>query len=369
MLNTLTENAIKFMVLGITIYSVFLGMGLVGYIFYRPRKGDEKASNVEIVIVSKANEKVKNSLIEVVKYHVKLFNKVTLVVDEDAPLIDMLINMKGVRLVVVPNKYRRDLVGKGRALNYFVEHYVKPDKWYVFIDDDNIIMDLNFLYEIPLYEKQGFVAANGILVPRQGRSKITFTMDWVRYIDDITLYRFFTGLLGKPLIGLHGELMIVKGSVLKEVKFDKKTIAEDFVFAIELVKRGYKTWQSATRVSIKSPNSIRDLMFQRGRWFKGVVSGIKYCPTPMKILIIFRSVTWVLSFIVIILLYPVLSYLGFALFLLPTNIYYIGSYTYGIYKSKTPQLFLLLPFFGLLEASSRLYGLIEVNDFVVIDKN
>jgi len=39
----------------------------------------------------------------------------------------MIRKIKGVELVIVPSKYRRDLVGKGRALQYFVDCCVNPD--------------------------------------------------------------------------------------------------------------------------------------------------------------------------------------------------------------------------------------------------
>jgi len=369
-LNQELAGSITELVVGVALaYSLLLSIGLTGYIGYKPHRASFKANNYELVIVSKANEKVQRSLIESIKYHVSRFGHVTLVVDEGAPLLNTLRYFKGVKLIVVPSNYRRDLMGKGRALNYFVEHFVSPDKWYVFIDDDNLILDDSFLYEIPYYEANGFVAGNGILLPRPGKSKMAYAMDWIRYIDDLTLYRFFTGLLGKPLIGLHGELLIVKGAVLKEIGFNNRSLTEDFRFAIELVKRKYKTWQSNTRISIKSPNSIRDLMIQRGRWFKGLISDIKYSPTPMKLIVGFRSFAWVLNSIISIMFFPVLIYLGLVWYILPGSLYYFASYTYGVIRSKEPYLFFLIPLFGFIEASSRIYGLIEVSDFIVIDKN
>ncbi|MCY0867718.1 MAG: glycosyltransferase family 2 protein [Desulfurococcus sp.] len=365
----LTQDILEVAVGVALVYTVLLSIGLTGYAVYKPRRSSVKTSNYEIVLVSKADERVQRSLLESIRYHVAMFGHITLVVDEGAPLLSMLRYLKGVRLIVVPSSYRRDLVGKGRALNYFVEHFVSPDKWYVFIDDDNLILDESFLYEIPYYESKGYVAGNGVLLPRPGRSKISYAMDWIRYMDDLTLYRFFTGLLGRPLLGLHGELLIVKGSVLKEVGFNTKTLTEDFSFAIELVKRKYKTWQSATRVSIKSPNSLKDLMFQRGRWFKGMIMDIKRSPAPMKLIVAFRSFTWVFNLAVSILLFPVLVYLGLVWYMLPGSIYYLATYTYGVIRSREPYLLLLIPLFGLIEVSSRIYGLVEVNDFVVIDKN
>ncbi|AFK51677.1 egghead-like protein [Thermogladius calderae 1633] len=350
-------------------YMAILAIGLTGYILYRPKREGVKASSFEIVVVSKADERVRKSLFETVRYHARRFGGVTLVVDEESPLLPELRRLGHVKLVVVPRWYRRDLVGKGRALNYFIENYVDREKWYVFIDDDNIILDDNFLYEIPYYESRGVFVGNGVLVPRMGRSKLAYVMDWVRFLDDVTLYRFFTGLLGRPLLGLHGELLIVKGRVLKEVGFSYRSITEDFRFSVELVKRGYRTWQSSTRVLIKSPNSIADLIKQRGRWFKGVISDVKHSPLPMKLVVGFRAFFWSLVFTASWAMLPAVLAAGIFWFILPAGLYYASAYLYGSYKAGEPVLVFTIPLFGLIEASARIYGLLAVKDFIVIDKN
>jgi len=350
-------------------YSMLISLGVVAYVLYKPRRSSSRAENFEIVIVSKADHKVKNSLLESVSYHINRYGRVTVVIDEGAPLQSVLERNKRIKLVVVPSNYRLDLIGKGRALQYFIDCCVDENKWYVFIDDDNLILDDSFLHEIPIYEKLGYVAANGVLVPRPGLSTISYVMDWVRFMDDLLIYRFFTGLLGKPLLGLHGDLLIVKGKVLKEIGFNKRSLTEDFEFAAELIRRGYKTWQSATRVSIKSPNNLIDLMKQRGRWFKGVLIGLKRAPAPMKLVVVLRSFTFSIGLLVLFMLLPVAYYIGYIWFFVPSSLYYVTTYSYGVYKSRKPHFILLLPFFGIIEATSRLYGLIAVNSFVVIDKN
>jgi cellulose synthase/poly-beta-1,6-N-acetylglucosamine synthase-like glycosyltransferase len=365
----IVEGAVALLLISALSYSLLISMGIFSYFKYRPRRGGVRARNVEIVIVSKADERVKNSLYEVLRYHVERYGRVVLVVDEEAPLLPRLRGFKGVKLVVVPSNYRRDLVGKGRALQYFVECCADPSKWYVFIDDDNLILDDSFLYEIPVYEKLGYVAANGVLVPRPGKSTTAYIMDWIRFVDDFFFFRFFTGLLGRPLLGLHGDLLIVKGVVLREIGFSKRTLTEDFEFAKELVKRGYKTWQSSTKVSIKSPNSVRDLISQRGRWFKGVVNGMRGSPLLMKVVIVIRGLTFVIGVLVLLLLLPAISYIGYFWFIVPASIYYAGTYIYGVYNSRKPHMILLVPFFGFIEAASRIYGLVNVNSYVVIDKN
>lgn len=365
----IVDGLVTVALLGVVVYSVLISLGVTSYIIYKPKRGERKAGNFEIVIVSKADHRVKNSLLESLRYHTRRFGKVTLVIDEGAPLTGLLRGIRGVRLIIVPSNYRRDLIGKGRALQYFVDCCVERDKWYVFIDDDNLILDDTFLYEIPVYEVEGRVAANGVIIPRPGRSTVAYVMDWIRFMDDILIYRFFTGLIGKPLLGLHGDLLIVKGSVLKEIGFNRRTLTEDFEFTSSLVRSGYKTWQSATRVSIRSPNSVKDLVLQRGRWFKGIFYGIKRAPIGMKILVILRSFTFSIGLFILLLFIPFVYYVGYLWFIVPSGLYYVSTYSYGVYKSRKPILLLLLPFFGFIEASSRIYGFIMVNGYVVIDKN
>jgi hypothetical protein len=50
---------------------------------------------------------------------------------------------ESIKVVRVPRDYRSDLIGKGRAMHYFIENYVAADKWYCFIDDDNLLLDDN----------------------------------------------------------------------------------------------------------------------------------------------------------------------------------------------------------------------------------
>lgn len=82
-----------------------------------------------------ANQKVKNSLFKCIAHNEKkLGTSLKLLVDEGSELIPQL---KNHLLVIVPDSYRKDLIAKGRAINYFIEKEVHSEKWYAFIDDDN----------------------------------------------------------------------------------------------------------------------------------------------------------------------------------------------------------------------------------------
>jgi len=354
---------------------VFLIAGSVGYVVYKPKKKSYRSDNIEFVLITIANNKVKNALRESLESLRSRFRDylVWVVVDEGAELVDYLSEMSFsdpyLRLVVVPKEYARFRKGKARAMKYFIDYFVEPDNWYVFLDDDNIILDDRFLYEIPYYEELGYVAFNPVLKPRKGNSLVAYVIDWIRYFNDLTLYRFFTGFLGKPLLGLHGELLGIKGHVLKELDIDLTSIAEDFSLAVELVKRDYKTWQSETVVSIKSPNSLSDLQKQRARWFKGVLRDLRRAPNLMKALITIKSFLWIALALVIIAVIMSGYYNSFIICLIIINsLYHWLAYMYGAYKSGKLRYFVITPIAWLIEASSILRAP-TIKDFYVIDKN
>jgi len=361
--------------------SIFIIIALPA-LFYRPKRSLFPAKNVVLVIVSIASRRVRSSLYETInnvkEFAVKNGVEFRILIDEGAELEEELRREFKDKVIVVPRNYRRDLIGKGRAISYFVENFIREDYWYSFLDDDNLILSNDFLYEIPYYEKKGYVASNPVLLPRMGRNVITFIMDSIRFFDDLLFFRFFTGVLGKPLIGLHGELLTVKGSVLKEIGFCRKSFTEDFRFAVELVRRDYKTWQSRTRVSIKSPNSLKDLLSQRGRWFKGIFLDSFKAPLLMRIITSGRITTWIVGVIGTFALGLVIGVSYIPALTLPAGVYYTLAYLYGFFKyisqigsikkSRMLLLLLSLPFLGIIENISWIFG-IRMRRFVVIDKN
>jgi beta-1,4-mannosyltransferase len=347
-------------------WSMFVVWTILGVIalIYKPKKSLTPAKNVEMVIVSIANQKVKNSLQETIANIKKLKLKFYLLVDEGAELMS---ELPKETLVVVPKKYKPFLIGKGRAISYFIENHVKEKKWYGFVDDDNLVLDDSFLYEIPYYEQRGFVAMNPVLSVRKGKSNLTYIMDSIRLFDDLTAYKFFTGLIGNPLVGLHGELLCVKGETLKEIGYNHKTITEDFHFTCELVKHGYKTWQSKTRVSIKSPNNLQDLMKQRGRWFKGIALDLKNAPNLIRIVIGTRMTFWLLGFFgswAFAFLWPIWGPFWPAI---PGGIAYWLLYSYGVIKSNNWFFLFAIPLIGIMETASWIFCF-KQKGFVVIDK-
>jgi len=337
--------------------------------FYKAKKCSRKAKNVNLVVVTVANRKVKNALEETIE-NLKKFNlPIYVVADEGAELIEE-IKKKDVNLIVVPKSYKCGAVAKARAINYFIENCVKESEWYVFFDDDSYPLDDKFLYEIPYYEKRGYVCANCILYPRKGKNVYTYILDSFRYLDDITIFRAVQGTLKKPIVGFHGEGLIVKGKVLKEIGFNFKSITEDFRFAQEIVKRNYKSWHSDTKVSILSPNSFKDFLLQRARWFKGIFMDLKHASFYYFLLLPFTIILWSISFFGSIVFF-ILSFFDFYkipfFITFPFGLIYI---IYGIFIFPRAKMHekIFAWFVGILESLAPAFSL-KIKGFYVIDKN
>jgi egghead protein (zeste-white 4 protein) len=245
------------------IYLFMLAIGVVK----RPRVPPDTppADNYLVVVVTVGTEKVLPALRETVAQLQRLGLKYVIVSSKPLDVPNM--------LVVPPDQDGT----KYKAVRWFVLNHARPDTWYIFLDDDSYPLDTKFLQDIAYYGARGYVAGNGVIVPRPGRSALAYALDWIRHFDDLTRYRFALEVLRRPIFGMHGELLIIRGDVLREVwPAMGDTVTEDFRLAMELVRRRYRTFQSRTYVSIKSPNSLRDFIRQRARWANALGDAVRY---------------------------------------------------------------------------------------------
>lgn len=286
----------RFIYLLAIVPAFIVGASVLLALFYRVGVCSDPAG-VELVIVTVGSERVADTLLENVEYHLEEFSdqSISVVTDEGAFVVDELRAWDGVDLHVVPEGYDIEAKAKGRAVHWFIESFVVDSEWYVFIDDDNRLLDDRFLYEIPRQESAGRLVGNGVLVPREGDSRLSFVIDHARTFWDLTLYRATTGTLESPLAGLHGELLIARGDVLNEVGFNRLSIVEDFAFADELCRRNIDTWQSRTRVSILSPHSVGGLFRQRTRWLTGIGGWLPNCSYSVSSLMLLVMASWYFS--------------------------------------------------------------------------
>jgi hypothetical protein len=215
-----------------------------------------------------------------------------------------------VRIVNVPTEYRTPLGArfKTRANQFAMEARraagENTQDCYVYhLDDDTHIGRDTAASLAEFIELDGdrFYLAQGILsFPHElTRSKICRLADSVRPADDVTRFAFFTGLLGTPLGGLHGEHLIIRADIEDEIGWDfPDTVIEDAYFAVQFATKypGRSTTLNSYSYGA-SPASVRDLLRQRRRWIEGLLrlAFNRRLPLIPKLPLLYSIFTWSLA--------------------------------------------------------------------------
>jgi beta-1,4-mannosyltransferase len=248
-----------------------------------------------------------------------------------------------IRIVNVPVDYTtpKGARFKTRANQYAMEvrraaGENTSDAYVYHLDDDTHIGEDTAASLAEFIELDGdrFLLAQGVLAfPHYlTPSRFCRLADSIRPADDLTRFAFFTGALGTPLGGLHGEHLIIRADIEDEIGWDfPDTVIEDAYFAVQFSVRyqGRSTTLNSYSYGA-SPASIRDLVRQRRRWIEGLLrlAFNRRLPLVPKLPLVYSILTWSLA--------P-LQFVGLALFL---------SYTTGI-DNTSPVNSWVLPLWSL----------------------
>lgn len=215
-----------------------------------------------------------------------------------------------IRVVDVPTSYTTPHGArfKTRANQYAMEARraagENHERCYVYhLDDDTHIgrdtaASLAEFIELDGHEyllAQGVLAFPHELTP----SRFCRLADSIRPADDLTRFAFFTGAMGTPLGGLHGEHLIVRADIEDEIGWDfPDTVIEDAYFAIQFAIRYPRRSTTLNSYSYgASPASIRDLVRQRRRWIEGLLrlAVNRRLPLLHKMPLLYSIFTWSLA--------------------------------------------------------------------------
>ncbi len=225
-------------------------------------------------------------------------------VDRCGPMADP------IRIVNVPADYTTPLGArfKTRANQYAMEVRREAgentDGCYVYhLDDDTHIGRDTAASLAEFIELDGdrFYLAQGILTfPHElTPSKFCRLADSIRPADDLTRFAFFTGVLGRPLGGLHGEHLVIRADIEDEIGWDfPDTVIEDAYFAIQFASKYPKRSTTLNSYSYgASPASVRDLLRQRRRWIEGLLrlAFNRKLPFVPKLPLLYSIFTWCLA--------------------------------------------------------------------------
>ncbi|MCL5783147.1 MAG: glycosyltransferase family 2 protein [Candidatus Thermoplasmatota archaeon] len=213
-----------------------------------------------------------------------------------------------VNLVVVPKEYKTitGSINKSRALQYAVEYHAgrgenREDIWFFHLDDDAAVGSdtVAAIAEHIQFKGSKYYIAQGILAfPHQlSRSLIVKFADSMRPSDDLTRFYFFTALLRTPLVGLHGENLLIRSDIESEIGWENgsRQIIDDSCFGLRFSE---KYWGKSSFLPAftygASPSSVRDMLRQRRRWLVDMTNLGIYGPLPWKyrLMLIYSAMFW-----------------------------------------------------------------------------
>lgn len=302
-----------------------------------------------------------------------------------------------VEFVVVPKEYNtpNGTCYKARANQYALEerkaHGLNGDDVFVYHGDDDTGIGPDTIWSIAKFisTNQGeFDLAQGVLTyPHQlSRSWFCKLADSVRPADDLTRFHFFTGMLGRPLAGLHGEHLLVRASTEEAIGWDfgAHVKVEDAYFGLFFALRfpGRSAFLESCSYGA-SPSNVSDLIKQRRRWAAGLFGLLfdRQLPLRVKWSLAYSIVNWTSGLMqhvgIILLVAYVLGSLNtgptlqFFLFIWSFNLgYQVWMYLEGLRinldasQASTWKYFVLpcilvplIPVFSLIEAWAATLGL------------
>ncbi len=168
----------------------------------------------------------------------------------------------------------KDNGGKATALNYGIQY--STGEIIVIVDADTIIGRQSLKEIVKGFEVNEHVAAVA------GNIKVRNKENWItkcqalEYITGIQIVRRAFDVFGSITI-VPGALGAFRKSFLMEAgSYGKDTIVEDFDQTIKLLKAGLIT-QGSTKATAytEAPNTIRDFIAQRKRWYRGNIQVLK----------------------------------------------------------------------------------------------
>ena len=164
--------------------------------------------------------------------------------------------------------------GKATAINYGVLY--STGEIIVIVDADTIIGRHSLKEIVKGFELNEHVAAVAGNIKVRNRTNWITKCQALEYITGIQIVRRAFDVFGSITI-VPGALGAFKKSYLKEAgAYGKETIVEDFDQTIKLLKAGLIT-QGSTKATAytEAPNTIRDFVAQRKRWYRGNLQVLK----------------------------------------------------------------------------------------------
>lgn len=206
---------------------------------------------------------------------------------------------------------------KARALTYLQKcTRPQPEDWYVYLDEESLIdekllaglygfvqqsveRETRAQFDKKKHHPAGWIGQGAILY--QGGSWFFRGADALRTADDLGRFRLQYAL-GKPLFGIHGSFIVIRGIDDARLSFDvgsANSITEDAAWALRAWAQGYRFAWVDGYLHEQPPQHVKDFIRQRSRWLSGIraVLGDKSVPFRYRLCLGLFTGLWQLAFL------------------------------------------------------------------------
>jgi len=222
-------------------------------------------------------------------------------------------------IYVVPPNYITQYQSrfKARALTYLQECVCPQlEDWYIYLDEESLIdekllaglyrfvqrsieKEIRAQFDKKKHHPAGWIGQGAILY--QGGNWFFRGADALRTADDLGRFRFQYAL-GKPLFGIHGSFIVIRGIDDARLSFDvgsANSITEDAAWALRAWAKGYRFAWVDGYLHEQPPQRVKDFVRQRSRWLSGIraVLGDTKIPFIYRLCLGIFTGLWQLAFL------------------------------------------------------------------------
>jgi egghead protein (zeste-white 4 protein) len=293
-------------------------LGLIGFVTFtkskRPVMPVSKLVSFRYVTRGFNDEVIRESIRSVYESMDKkpLFDYVVEIVTETPLELDDLDRDGRLRQIVVPTGWEspKKTLYKARGLLYAtLKSGLPDDAWIMHGDEESRItpsLVAGMAQAIAEEEESGELRiGQGVVLYHIDRdhNKMTYIADAVRTAGDYGAFGL-QNRLGLALVGFHGSFILVRNDVEKEVSFDlgpEGSVTEDAFWGLQQMERGRRLRFVDGFMVEQAPQTARDLIKQRRRWFNGLWLVAFKAPVKLRwrLLIGWSNLAWGLCWLVV----------------------------------------------------------------------
>jgi cellulose synthase/poly-beta-1,6-N-acetylglucosamine synthase-like glycosyltransferase len=182
---------------------------------------------------------------------------------------------ENINCYVCPRAFTAPAKHKARALEWYRQtmKFTEHD-WVLHLDEESVIdhESVRKVLEFIYYEND-YLWGQGLILYNQHlywKNWFFTVADAIRVGDDLSRFQLQYTYLHSPIFGAHGSFLLVNGVVENSVTWNLDSLTEDYQFATEASRQGFRCGKVPGIIREQSPLNFMSFLKQRRRWFVGI---------------------------------------------------------------------------------------------------